>query len=482
MVVLVLLLVATTVAETAPTASSASARDPVAPSATKNVLFIAVDDMRPSINAFNFSLAHTPNLDQLALEGLTFKRAFVNYVSGCHTPNSVPTARGSTWPIGHRAWSCPLLPVLPPLRTRSARSLAFAPLTPVAPLLSPPSQAFCAPSRNSFMSGRRPDTTRVWNFMDHFREPGVGAAWKSLPEYFKAHGYVTAGSGKLFHPTVPPDNDWPKSWTTNETWSRYYSPECMPPRCAHSVAPRGNKQVPPGEPQGIFHCVDTDPSTDEDPKSVAPGARATSCPTNTTANESRFEYQLEDQRIRDSCTDQLEDLAAHVAAKDSVVRSSASSAVNGGSSGSSGTSSGKGFFLACGFHKPHVPWEFPQEFLKHYPEDLSDIPLADDTYAPQDMPPIAWHYPADVHGMGDSFNTTQNATRARNFRRSYYAAISYTDYNIGVLLDRLDALGLTASTAVVVFGDHGWQLGEHNTWAKVSYCSLCCLFSSGCTV
>ena len=99
MLVLVLLLVATTAAKTAPTASSSSARDPavLAPSTTKNVLFIAVDDMRPSINAFNFSLAHTPNLDQLAAEGLTFKRAFVNYVSGStswssstlHTPNSV---------------------------------------------------------------------------------------------------------------------------------------------------------------------------------------------------------------------------------------------------------------------------------------------------------------------------------------------------------------------------------------------------------
>ena len=85
----------------------------------KNVLFVAVDDMRPSIGAFNFSMAHTPNMDQLAETGLVFKRAYVQY-------------------------------------------------------------AFCAPSRNSFMSGRRPDTTRVWNFMDHFREEGVGAEWLSM--------------------------------------------------------------------------------------------------------------------------------------------------------------------------------------------------------------------------------------------------------------------------------------------------------------
>ena len=49
----------------------------------------------------------------------------------------------------------------------------------------------------SFMTGRRPDTTRVWEFVDHFREKGVGADWVSMPQYFKAHGYITLGGGKL---------------------------------------------------------------------------------------------------------------------------------------------------------------------------------------------------------------------------------------------------------------------------------------------
>ena len=58
--------------------------------------------------------------------------------------------------------------------------------------------ALCQPRAcgGSFMSGRRPDTTRVWNFMDHFREEGVGADWLSMPEYFKSHGMLTLGSGK----------------------------------------------------------------------------------------------------------------------------------------------------------------------------------------------------------------------------------------------------------------------------------------------
>ena len=101
----------------------------------------------------------------------------------------------------------------------------------------------------------------------------------------------------------------------------------------------------------------------------------------------------------------------------------------------------------CSLHR------FPAEFLDLYPKDLNDIPLATDPYAPVGMPQVAWHPPADVHGMNIPFNGTCNETRARNFRRGYYAAISYTDHNIGVLLNELDTLNLTQTTTVVVMGD-----------------------------
>jgi hypothetical protein len=201
--------------------------------------------------------------------------------------------------------------------------------------------AFCAPSRNSFMSGRRPDTTRVWNFQDHFREEGVGDQWRSMPEFFKDQGYITMGSGKLFHPTVPPDNDNPKSWSTDQ---RYYSPQCMPGgggkvHCAHSTPPHGNVQV--GGPSGPFTCLSRDPPGNDPPGKDGNSVNgSTLCVANTTKDEQRFDYQLEDQRIRDSCVDQL-----HVASK------------------ASKASISKNFFIACGFHKPHVPWVFPSEFL-----------------------------------------------------------------------------------------------------------------------
>ena len=123
---------------------------------------------------------------------------------------------------------------------------------------------------------------------------------------------------------------------------------------------------------------------------------------------------------------------------------------------------------ACAADKPHVPWHFPHEFLKYFPEELSDIPLAKDPYAPTGMPLVAWHTPADVQRFAIQFNGTCNETRSRIFRRGYYASVAYTDYIIGMLIDTLDELQVAEKTIVVVFGDHGWQLGEHDLWAKMS--------------
>ena len=75
--------------------------------------------------------------------------------------------------------------------------------------------SYCAPSRNSFMSGRRPDATKAYSFIGTFREPGVGANWSSLPQHFVENGYTVAGSGKLFHPGVPANDDTPLSWSAD---------------------------------------------------------------------------------------------------------------------------------------------------------------------------------------------------------------------------------------------------------------------------
>ena len=120
-------------------------------STLRNVVFFISDDFRPSSGAYGNTYARTPHLDRLAKEGTHFRAAHVQF-------------------------------------------------------------AYCAPSRNSFMSGRRPDATKVYNFLNHFRESGVGDEWVALPELFKKAGYLVTGANKLYHEGLPPHFDLPRSW------------------------------------------------------------------------------------------------------------------------------------------------------------------------------------------------------------------------------------------------------------------------------
>jgi hypothetical protein len=97
------------------------------------------------------------------------------------------------------------------------------------------------------MTGRRPDTTKVWEFADHFREVGVGKEWVSMPQYFKQFGYLTLGGGKLFHPSSAKENigmpfmDWPESWSPERP---YFFPRDDPG--AFTCAAQGPVALGPG--------------------------------------------------------------------------------------------------------------------------------------------------------------------------------------------------------------------------------------------
>lgn len=72
-------------------------------------------------------------------------------------------------------------------------------------------QAVCGPSRNSFLSGRRPDTTKVYTFANSFRD--AGPDWTSMLGFFKSKGYTVAGQGKIYHPHSPLNDDGALSWS-----------------------------------------------------------------------------------------------------------------------------------------------------------------------------------------------------------------------------------------------------------------------------
>lgn len=121
------------------------AQPPAAAPAKLNVLFIAVDDLRPQMGCYGDPLARTPNIDRLAATGLVMERAFCQ-------------------------------------------------------------QAVCSPSRTSLLTGRRPDTTRVYDLETHFRNtiPNV----VTLPQHFKQHGYHSQGMGKIYHGALDDAASW----------------------------------------------------------------------------------------------------------------------------------------------------------------------------------------------------------------------------------------------------------------------------------
>lgn len=313
-------------------------------STRKNVLFLISDDLRPQLGAYNgpdfpstvHPQMHTPNLDALASRSLLLKRAYVQ-------------------------------------------------------------QALCSPSRTSFLTGRRPDTTRVWDLDHYFRD--VGGNFTTLPEYFKLKGYRTFGIGKVYHgQTLDPPS-----------WSDPYF---------HGVANFESRN------QSWYAVPDVELKTNP----------------------------LIDKQIADQAITTL------------------------GSVASEATAGATNFFMAVGFHKPHLPFVFPESIMRnYYPEDTIQLPA--NPYAPVNMPSVAWypnielrHQYADIRKLNTSgaVNTTLPDQITLDLRRAYYSAVTWVDSLVGDIITELRRLGLANNTVISFIGDHGWQLGEHGEWTKMT--------------
>ena len=273
--------------------------------------------------------------------------------------------------------------------------------------------AVCSPSRASLLTGRRPDTNHVWKIAaDEYWRQYTNAT--TIPQYFKENGYISIGMGKIFHPGAPSGND-------DEKYS--WSPEGLP----------------------YYHS----------PLQSKYGSNTTS---SWWAFDGFEDNQLPDGQIADRAIKVLQQLKHN------------------------GT---QPFFLAVGFHKPHLPFYAPKRYYDLYPP-VSEIKLAENPNAPIDMPPVAystWRGERfkDIKKLfGDDLkNCTHVAEKAiydkkcaypdekaRELRRAYYSCISYTDAQLGRVVKELEAQGYADDTIIVLWADHGWQLGEHNEWSK----------------
>jgi arylsulfatase A-like enzyme len=127
------------------------------------------------------------------------------------------------------------------------------------------------------------------------------------------------------------------------------------------------------------------------------------------------------------------------------------------------TKSKKPFFLACGFLKPHLPFYAPKKYWDLY--DRQAIEIADNRKRPQNAPDQLTGS-AEIHSYHDRGLTYNDDAWHRACRHGYYACVSYVDAQVGRIMKTLDQLDIRKNTAVVLWGDHGWHLGEHDFWGK----------------
>lgn len=310
-----------------------------------NVLFLIADDLRPELGCYGSEGIRTPNIDALAARSVRFTRAYCQY-----------------------------------------------------PL--------CNPSRTSLLTGRYPTQTgvmdnRQWWGREH-------RDWKTLPRWFREHGYYTAREGKIFHEGI----DDTEGWDEGGQVRRYAEDASESIDAAASGARAGRagaaKEDGPPRANGSDRIV------------VLPGDGET--------------YQDYTHATR-----AIEMLKKCKAAD-------------------------KPFFLACGFTNPHSPPRAPQKFFDLY--DVAQMKLPVD-FAPRPTVPAGFPELSVVPRNTDLFiGRDASEEQAREMKRAYWAATSFMDDNVGRVLRALDELGLRDNTIVIFWGDHGYHLGEKGRWSK----------------
>ncbi len=329
-----------------------------------NILFIAVDDLRPELGCYGKDYIRSPNIDKLARAGMVFNHAYCQ-------------------------------------------------------------QAVCSPSRSSLMTGTRPDTTKVWDLVEHFR--------KALPEvitlgqHFKNHGYFVQGMGKIYHGNLDDPQTWSVPWQVPKA-VKYALPENA------ALDARQYEGEPDGDaPAKSKKKKGRAATTPDGPPASGLNVRG---PAFESADVPDTTYQ--DGKVAELAISTLRDVSKN---KDP-------------------------FFLAVGFIKPHLPFVAPKKYWDLY--DPAKIQLAPNKFRPKDAPDYAILPGGELRNYHGIPEGSIPDDLARQLKHGYYAAVSYMDAQVGLVLDELDRLGLRKNTMVILWGDHGWKLGEHDAWCKHS--------------
>ncbi|MEW4527262.1 sulfatase [Maioricimonas sp. JC845] len=327
-----LILLCATVLTTLPATAADSSRP--------NVLFIAIDDLRPQLRCYGEEQMVSPNIDRLAASGVLFEQAYC----------MVPT---------------------------------------------------CGASRASLMTGLRPSPKRFVNYLTRASQDAPGIT--TMNTHFRENGYETVSLGKVFHHKDDNADGWSQPAWRPKTSIAYHVPE-------NQMLHRQRQRQ-------------------EGRRGRGPAFEAADSPDNDYA----------DGRVAAKAVEELKRLSEE----------------------------DEPFLMAVGFFKPHLPFVCPKKYWDLYDRDAIRIP---ETYhRPQGAPDIALHTSGELRSYaGIPPKGPVSDETAISLIHGYYACVSFTDAQIGRVLDTLDELGLADNTIVVLWGDHGWNLGEHKLWCKHS--------------
>jgi choline-sulfatase len=328
-----------------------------------NVLFIAVDDLRPELGCYGAEIVQSPNIDRLAKTGVTFTRAYCQ-------------------------------------------------------------QAVCNPSRASLMTGLRPDTIEVWDLQTDFRTAKPDAV--TLTQQFMKNGYHAVGIGKIFHNNI---QDMP-------SWSE----------------PKLNVADYPFDPDAVYRAQ-------ENVEWLEARKQALIAKGDTRRVDQFGKWYLKHVATEnvDVPDDAYFDGAQTTVAIDKMKQLAKDT---------------KPFFLAVGYYRPHLPFNVPKKYWDLY--DRKAIPLASNRFIPKNAPLMAVNTAREIRGYTDFKQMPQphegslSDDQARLLKHGYLASVSYIDAQVGRLVEALREQGLDKNTIVVLWGDHGWKLGEHNSWCKMT--------------
>lgn len=339
-----------------------------------NVLFIAVDDLKPVLGCYGDKLVKTPNIDKLAKRGTVFMQ---NYCQ----------------------------------------------------------QAVSGPTRASLMTGMRPDYTGIWDLKTKMRD--IHPEVLSLPQYFISKGYQTAGIGKIYDPRCVDEELDKPSWSIPyfKNSDQYVSSITGKPESGYQL-PATKALAKKYREEGLAKGLKGKDLNDYVGKYIKPSVECADVPDNAYNDGSNALY-----------------------AKELLAKFS---------------KSGKPFFFAVGFSKPHLPFVAPKKYWDLYKRD--EMPVAPFQQKALNGPEIGYHTAAELYAYSDipeisSFSDQKvgldlPVAKQKELIHGYYAATSYTDAQIGILMNALDSLGLSKNTIIVLWGDHGWHLGDHNLWCK----------------